>query len=132
MKKLLPLAALALASCSHDLPDRAPGVQIKEAVMLERTYYFKRGSAPLTYSDDEVRAVFQEYAKPLNGVKVKVRASRLVMRLCVVGDTRFAHLLHEQPDAIQKAAAPDLTPLWRGEHLRYPKTEALVSKISHP
>ena len=111
----------------HSLHDYSGvGVQPKEAVLLERSYYFQKGVIYPEYTDQEMSHIFHKSTdEKLDGETAEAHMSRLVMMLCVVGDARFANRLKRESQDVQDATIRYIKSLWEVFHMRYPKTQAL-------
>jgi len=102
------------------------GVQPKEAVLLERSYYLPKGHIYPEYTDQEMSRIFNKSTdNQLDGETAEAQMSRLVLMLCVVGDTRYANSLKRESQEVQDATMRYIKSLWVVFHMRYPKTQSL-------
>lgn len=127
---VMMVACALLGGCAFDTPESRPGVSRREAKALGDSYGWL-GNLPLTnpgeYTDDSLVSLFAESTNPaLDGDRAESHASALMVALAASGDDRFAAVLSRQPAAVRSAVLRDVSPLWADQHLRYPRTEALL------
>ena len=127
---LICVTTVFQAGC-HSIHDYSGvGVQPKEAVLLERSYYLPKGFIYPEYTNQEMSRIFHKSTdQKLDGETAEAQMSKLVMMLCVVGDARFANRLKRESQHVQDATIRYIKSLWEVFHMRYPKTQALQRPI---
>jgi hypothetical protein len=106
----------------------------RESRVLVNNYYWKREFPIPSYTDQELNILLAASANPkLDGALTEEQASKVAVALAVVGDERFSSVLLRQSDAVKRAVARDISPLWTHYRLEYPKTRSLLeSQRSRP
>src|SRR5450759_2288038 len=100
------IAALVLlvAGCVSPVPYTSPGIQPEEAVVMQKSSYWRPGIDPTSFSDSEIEKLFVQSLDPtLDGAEAEMQSSRLIWALAAVGDKHFAHLLAKQPRSVRCA-----------------------------
>ena len=123
------IAALVLlvAGCVSHVPYTNPGIQPEEAVVLQKSYYWRPGISPTSFSDSQIQKLFVRSLDPtLDGGEAAMHTSQLIWALAAVGDRHFADLLAKQPRNVQRATLQDISSVWTYDKLRYPLTEKLL------
>jgi hypothetical protein len=124
----LSLSLLACGCALHETYT-APGIQHEEAVVLERSYYWKTFSSPTRFSDSEIEKVFRQSLDPtLDGERAELHTSQLVWALAAVGDKHFSELLAKQSLDVRHATLQAISSVWTHDRLHYPLTEGLASR----
>lgn len=102
------------------------GIQKREAVVLERSYYWKTFGYPTDFPDTRIEKLFvRSLDDSLDGEYAETHEAQLVWALSVVGDKHFSDLLSQQPLEVQRATLRYMSSLWNNHKMRYPLTEAL-------
>src|SRR5947208_16468171 len=113
--------------CISQVPYTNPGIQPEEAIVLQKSYYWKPGISPTSFSDSEIQKLFvQSLDSTLDGGEAEMHTSQLIWVLAAVGDKHFADLLAKQPRNVQRATVQDISSVWTYDKLRYPLTEKLL------
>lgn len=106
-----------------------PGIQKKEALVLERSYYWKAFGSPVDFSDARIEKLFvQSLDKNLDGEYAELHLAQLVWALAAVGDKHFSDLLSRQPMDVQRATLQTMSTVWSSDKLHYPLTERLAKQ----
>lgn len=106
-----------------------PGIQKKEALVLERSYYWKAFGSPVEFSDARIERLFvRSLDESLDGEYAELHLAQLVWALAAVGDKQFADLLSRQPVDVQRATLHTMSSVWSKDKLHYPLTERLAKQ----
>lgn len=120
---MLAAALLAVGCASHT----APGIQKKEAVVLERSYYWKAFGSPVDFPDARIEKLFgRSLDESLDGEYAELHLAQLAWALAAVGDKHFSDLLGKQPADVQRATLHTMSSVWSSDKLHYPLTERLA------
>ncbi len=119
---------LVMSSCVSTSNYTEPGIQTVEESMITKGYYWEKGKDPDTFSDAEVRKLFDraESQERFDGERSEIYSSQLVWALTAVGDERFAEILRGYPDSTRAKVGWFIDGVWSYHKLNYPATEAAI------
>ena len=119
---------LAMSSCVSTSIYTEPGIQPVEESMITKGYYWEKGKDPDTFSDADVRKLFDraETQERSDGERSEIYSSQLVWALTSVGDHRFAEILRSYPDSTRAKVGWFIDGVWSYHKLNYPATEATI------
>lgn len=120
--------ALLVTGCVSTSSYTSPGIQPVEESMITKGYYWEKGKDPATFSDNELRRLFDraESQEQFDGERSELFASQLVWALTAVGDDHFADMLGGYPDATRVKVGLFIDGVWSYHKLNYPATEAVI------
>jgi len=117
-----------MSSCVSPSIYTEPGIQPVEESMITKSYYWEKGKDPDTFSDAEVRKLFDraESQDRIDGERSEIYSSQLVWALTAVGDKRFAEILRGYPHSTRAKVGWFIDGVWTYHKLNYPLTEAAI------